>query len=839
MWLARIDAERYGGVAGTGLGPLGPGLNVVLGPNEAGKSTLTALVRHVLYGFPDRRATERAYRVEGAGRHGRLVFADEAGEWVVERVEGPGGGTVTVRTVRGPERPELHAELIRGVTAEAYRVVFGFGLADMAGIVASSDSVVSRLYQAGAGLAASPQDVCAQLAAEAEQLFTPRGRIPVINAAALEAAELHEKIRELGRSAGELESQRESLATLDARAAEAREGVRKAERRRDESAACLRQVESSEERIREISASLVELRRELALARGAVEKAVVDTRVIEAAPVIETLAAEVVAHRERLPRVAAARSRIDALTRGVADRLSEAGLDEERAALVPVGAEDRAAVDHARDRLLRLELRAEEAVRARDKARAAVEAFRAAELRAGSGRTVTPVPVHRLSWALLALGGAGVVAGWLGAVWPLAGFGLLVALAGSALVLYGRRTAEHVPVIAAHAAEEHRLDVEARRTAADEERESSALQDAREEWRSWCAKRGLGDVLTPAAVAAVFDAVVEANRLAADRECSRHELAGEEELLDAFTARVRDLAAALNVDTANLSFVTAPEVVARTVELLADARERERVAAAAGEVVEKVSPRIAALETAERDETERVVAALAEIGIESGRLETVAFVEEAARDATEARKRLEELEHDRARIAGAIEAAETETRAGALGLELTGVRERIAANAERYAVVRVALAMLAEARGVYDRERQPAVVQAAGGVLATMTGGRYRSLSIPLGTTGVTLYDAQSRAKDIEILSTGTAEQLYLALRIALLGTLGEIGAGLPVLMDDVFVNFDPQRKAGAAAAVAEFARERQVIVFTCHPETRTLLADADPDLATFTLDRC
>jgi hypothetical protein len=61
------------------------------------------------------------------------------------------------------------------------------------------------------------------------------------------------------------------------------------------------------------------------------------------------------------------------------------------------------------------------------------------------------------------------------------------------------------------------------------------------------------------------------------------------------------------------------------------------------------------------------------------------------------------------------------------------------------------------------------------------------------------VFDASARAKDTGRLSTGTAEQLYLALRLALIGQLGEIGAALPVLMDDVFANFDPERRAGAA----------------------------------------
>jgi uncharacterized protein YhaN len=50
--LTRIDAVRFGALEGECLDGIGDGLTVVLGPNESGKSTYTALVRSVLFGFP-------------------------------------------------------------------------------------------------------------------------------------------------------------------------------------------------------------------------------------------------------------------------------------------------------------------------------------------------------------------------------------------------------------------------------------------------------------------------------------------------------------------------------------------------------------------------------------------------------------------------------------------------------------------------------------------------------------------------------------------------------------------------------------------------------------------
>jgi uncharacterized protein YhaN len=47
--------------------------------------------------------------------------------------------------------------------------------------------------------------------------------------------------------------------------------------------------------------------------------------------------------------------------------------------------------------------------------------------------------------------------------------------------------------------------------------------------------------------------------------------------------------------------------------------------------------------------------------------------------------------------------------------------------------------------------------------------------------------------------------------------------------MDDILVNFDPERAREAASAIAELANDNQVIVFTCHPETADLLKAQSP----------
>ena len=76
----------------------------------------------------------------------------------------------------------------------------------------------------------------------------------------------------------------------------------------------------------------------------------------------------------------------------------------------------------------------------------------------------------------------------------------------------------------------------------------------------------------------------------------------------------------------------------------------------------------------------------------------------------------------------------------------------------------------------------------------------------------------------IDKLSRGTAEQLYLAVRLGLVREFAQRTAALPIVMDDVLVNFDPTRAERTAVALAEMSEHHQILLFTCHPETAELV---------------
>ncbi|MFT7304834.1 MAG: hypothetical protein ACI9P7_000092, partial [Candidatus Azotimanducaceae bacterium] len=66
-------------------------------------------------------------------------------------------------------------------------------------------------------------------------------------------------------------------------------------------------------------------------------------------------------------------------------------------------------------------------------------------------------------------------------------------------------------------------------------------------------------------------------------------------------------------------------------------------------------------------------------------------------------------------------------------------------------------------------------------------------------------------------MSTGTADQLYLALRIASVEDYRSRADSLPFVADDLFINFDDDRAAAGFRVLADLAQNTQVLFFTHH----------------------
>jgi uncharacterized protein YhaN len=136
----------------------------------------------------------------------------------------------------------------------------------------------------------------------------------------------------------------------------------------------------------------------------------------------------------------------------------------------------------------------------------------------------------------------------------------------------------------------------------------------------------------------------------------------------------------------------------------------------------------------------------------------------------------------------------------------------------------------------YEKKHQPHIIQDAGNFFSQMTGGRYTGLLAPIGDNTILAVNDKGEQVLPQALSRGTAEQLYLAVRFGYIRHRAKTGEALPVVMDDILVNFDPVRARHAAEAIQTLSESHQVLYFTCHPETVALFKEMDTDLPVYTL---
>ena len=151
-------------------------------------------------------------------------------------------------------------------------------------------------------------------------------------------------------------------------------------------------------------------------------------------------------------------------------------------------------------------------------------------------------------------------------------------------------------------------------------------------------------------------------------------------------------------------------------------------------------------------------------------------------------------------------------------LDLALVEKRLEDALRRWQTLAVAARVLDAICSTYERERQPETLQEASGYLERLTEGHYLRVWTPLGQNVLRVDDAEGRWLPVEALSRGTREQLFLSLRLALVAGYARCGAPLPLVLDDVLVNFDIARARAAVAVLRDFAAAgHQVLIFTCH----------------------
>jgi uncharacterized protein YhaN len=144
----RIDG--FGVFTGTHVNDVGPGLTIVHGRNESGKTTLVDFICGVLFGYPDRRRKLAQHEPLAGGRHGGSVelLGDDCTRMRVDRHV---GNREAVITVDGAPRAAADLRrLLGGADEGLFRSTFAFGLDELRSLdTLEQDEVRDLIYSAG------------------------------------------------------------------------------------------------------------------------------------------------------------------------------------------------------------------------------------------------------------------------------------------------------------------------------------------------------------------------------------------------------------------------------------------------------------------------------------------------------------------------------------------------------------------------------------------------------------------------------------------------------------------------------------------------------------------
>lgn len=156
--------------------------------------------------------------------------------------------------------------------------------------------------------------------------------------------------------------------------------------------------------------------------------------------------------------------------------------------------------------------------------------------------------------------------------------------------------------------------------------------------------------------------------------------------------------------------------------------------------------------------------------------------------------------------------------------QIQSLQETFVRLSREWTVRALAEGMIKETFQVLEQTRQPAVLAQASDLFRRVSAGEYESVR-QVEDAGIQVISREQKRIDPKVLSRGTAEQLYLCLRLGLIREFSQQSGGLPLVMDDVLVNFDPERTRNMVKALCHFAEESQLLLFTCHPQTAELFA--------------
>ena len=219
-----------------------------------------------------------------------------------------------------------------------------------------------------------------------------------------------------------------------------------------------------------------------------------------------------------------------------------------------------------------------------------------------------------------------------------------------------------------------------------------------------------------------------------------------------------------------------------------------------------------------------------DLGAQGGQdFDTLELLHTPERSPEETAKALAAVSHRLDQVNGALNQARGRQAAmgdpAALAARQEELEQGLTRRQEEFDALTIAMEALKEANVHLQERFSPELNKLAGQYLARLTGNRYASVTLNRELEGSAARPGDVLPHSALYLSRGTADQLYLAVRLAVCRLC--LPDKPPILLDDALAAFDDERMALALELLQDLAREQQILLFTCQKREGKALKQA------------
>jgi len=177
---------------------------------------------------------------------------------------------------------------------------------------------------------------------------------------------------------------------------------------------------------------------------------------------------------------------------------------------------------------------------------------------------------------------------------------------------------------------------------------------------------------------------------------------------------------------------------------------------------------------------------------------------------------IKDLSEEKGELQNQVRQMEEDYTLSELNQQYTSNQAELKRKAKEYLAASIARDILDKTMKVYETEKQPKVIQLASEYFNIMSNGSYKKIIKPIDTQDIEVIRHDDVRLKPQYLSRGTIEQLFLAMRFAIIDEFSK-QANLPIVLDDILVNFDGIRLEKTLDVIEEMANRHQILIFTCH----------------------